>query len=325
VEYLLLPQLSGEHENLHLLRQADPVWLGAAAALETFSLLVYGGLTLAVLPARHRPPYSRVMRIDLATLAASHVMPAGSAVGLGLGYQLLTDAGVDSTDAGIAKAMQAVGSALVLNMILWVTLVVSLPLHGANAAYVPAAGVGIALLTASAVTVGLLSRHERRIGEMLGAALGWLPFLTKARVAAAVRATATHVHHLRDEPTLLARIAVLAAVNWLLDAAALWAAVTAFGHTLGPIGLLIPYCIANVLAALPITPAGLGVMEAFLIPALVGFGTPRGVAILGVLGWRLFNFLLPIPAGAVAYLTLPTSDPKSASRTEGAGVDAHPR
>jgi uncharacterized membrane protein YbhN (UPF0104 family) len=38
-----------------------------------------------------------------------------------------------------------------------------------------------------------------------------------------------------------------------------------------------------VLAAVPITPAGLGIVEAFLIPAVVGFNVPRGVAILGVL------------------------------------------
>jgi len=36
----------------------------------------------------------------------------------------------------------------------------------------------------------------------------------------------------------------------------------------------------------------------------VGFGLTRSVATLGVLAWRLVNFWLPIPAGAIAYVTL---------------------
>ena len=45
-------------------------------------------------------------------------------------------------------------------------------------------------------------------------------------------------------------------------------------------------------------------VEAVLTSSLVGFGTPRGAAILGVISWRLVNFWLPIPAGGLAYLSL---------------------
>jgi hypothetical protein len=59
-----------------------------------------------------------------------------------------------------------------------------------------------------------------------------------------------------------------------------------------------------VLAVIPLTPSGLGVIEGVLIPTLVGFGVPRETAILGVLGYRLVNFWLPIPVGGIAYLSL---------------------
>jgi hypothetical protein len=36
----------------------------------------------------------------------------------------------------------------------------------------------------------------------------------------------------------------------------------------------------------------------------VSFGLPQHVATLGVLGWRLVNYWLPIPTGGIAYLTL---------------------
>jgi uncharacterized protein (TIRG00374 family) len=102
----------------------------------------------------------------------------------------------------------------------------------------------------------------------------------------------------------VARAIGWAAANWLLDAASLWIFLAAFGHRTSIDGLLIAYCLANVLGALPITPGGLGIIEGVLTPTLVGFGVPGGVAVLGVVSWRLVNFWLPIPAGGIAYLSL---------------------
>ena len=58
------------------------------------------------------------------------------------------------------------------------------------------------------------------------------------------------------------------------------------------------------MAAVPITPGGLGVIEAVLIPTLVAFGAPAAVAAVGVVAYRLVNFWLPIPVGFVAYAIL---------------------
>ena len=58
------------------------------------------------------------------------------------------------------------------------------------------------------------------------------------------------------------------------------------------------------LAAIPVTPGGLGIVEGVLVPSLVGFGATRAVAIVAVIGYRLVNFWLPSPVGAGAYLSL---------------------
>ena len=50
--------------------------------------------------------------------------------------------------------------------------------------------------------------------------------------------------------------------------------------------------------------AGLGVVDSLTPLLLVSFGVTRNLATLGVLGWRLVNFWMPIPAGAIAYVTL---------------------
>lgn len=318
VEYLIVPQLAGTRNSWHLLLDVDNAWLLVALALEVASLLAYALLSWALLPEEGRPGYWRVLRIDLSTLAVSHCVPAGSAVGLGLGYRLLTAAGVAPAAAATAKATQAVGSAVVLNILVVAALVTSVSLHGFSSVYGVVVIIALVLLAVAAAATLTLTRHEQSTSDLLGRALGRLPFVSADAVRSAVSDAAVYLRGLGHDRHLLARVGVYALLNWLLDAGALWACVRAFGHTLGPDGLLVPYGIANVLAALPITPAGLGVVEAFLIPALVGFSVPRGIAILGVLAWRAISFLLPIPVGLGAYLSLPTPAPGGAAPRSGA-------
>jgi hypothetical protein len=66
----------------------------------------------------------------------------------------------------------------------------------------------------------------------------------------------------------------------------------------------VAYGLANILAVIPITPGGLGIIEGILIPALHGFGVPLDVAAPAVLGYRVVNFWLPIPVGGVSFLSL---------------------
>ena len=119
-----------------------------------------------------------------------------------------------------------------------------------------------------------------------------------------VRQVGDSVVHLAQDRAVLKQALVWAGLNWLFDAASLWSFVTAFGHLVDPIELFAAYGIANVLGAIPITPGGLGVIEASAATLLVSFGVTRNVATLAVLGWRLVNFWLPIPIGGVAYISL---------------------
>ena len=131
-----------------------------------------------------------------------------------------------------------------------------------------------------------------------------MPWVDEERLEGSFRQMSARVRELAREPRTLVRATLWAAANWLLDAGSLYVFVGAFGHWVNPDGLLVAYGLANVLAALPITPGGLGVVETILTSALVGFDTARGVALLGVLAYRLVNFWLPIPVGGLCYLSL---------------------
>ena len=73
---------------------------------------------------------------------------------------------------------------------------------------------------------------------------------------------------------------------------------------MNPVNLIVAFGLANVLAAIPITPGGLGVVEAVLTPTLVGFGLTKDTATVGVLAYRFVQFWLPIPLGGLAYASL---------------------
>jgi hypothetical protein len=303
VEYVVLPQLAGARNSLHLLDHVHPLYAAAGLLLEAGALLAYAQLTRSVLPPGS-PSLFTLLRIDLSGLAVSHILPGGTAGGAPVSLRLLTGSGVSTADATFALATQSIGSALVLNLLLWIGLVVSIPVWGLNPLYGVAALLGALLLSLLAVVVLLLTKREERTAEVLRSAAARLPFLEPDLVTGIIRRLATRVRELSGNRPLLGRATGWAAANWLLDAASLWVFLAAFGHLSTPYGLLVAYGLANVMAVLPITPGGLGVVEGVLVPTLIGFGSPRGIAILGVITYRLVNFWLPIPVGGLAYLSL---------------------
>ncbi|MBA3267273.1 MAG: flippase-like domain-containing protein [Acidimicrobiia bacterium] len=311
VDVLVLPQLAGTREALRLLGRIQPAWVVLGIVLEALAILCYAELTRSLLPRATRPSLGTVFRIDLSTLGVSHVVPGGSAVGAGLGYDLLVRSGVSGPNAVFALGAQSVGSAVVLNVLLWLGLLVSIPTHGFDPLYTTAAVVGSLLLAVFAAAVVSLTSGEQRTAHVLRAVTRPLPFVHEDAVSRLVSQFATRLRYLGSDWRLLARAVGWAVANWLLDLASLGVFLAAFGHVVPLNDLLVAYALANVLGAIPITPGGLGIIEGVLIPTLVGFGTPRGVALLGVASWRLFNFWVPIPVGAGAYLSLRVRDARA--------------
>jgi uncharacterized protein (TIRG00374 family) len=305
IEYLVVPELVGASKDLYLLGRVNAAWLVAGVVLEGVSLFCYGLLTQAVLPpGAHNPGLSRLFRIDLAAAAVAHVIPAGTVGSAGIGYRLFTAEGIKGNDAAVMMATKGLGSTVVLNVLLWLSLVVSIPLAGFHPIYVTVAIIGAVVLFAVAALALGITRGTKRASRILRAAGDRIPGLTGDRLEQAVRDTAASLSALGRDRRVLARSLTWASLNWLLDAASLWCFVAAFGRLVNPVELFAAYGIANVAGVLPITPAGLGVIDSVAPLMLVSFGVTRSVATLGVLGWRLVNFWLPIPVGAAAYVSL---------------------
>ncbi len=318
VEYLVIPQLAEARRALSTLASVDVLLLLAALLAEVASVLSYAQLTRSVLAGANPPSLLRTTEIQLATLAVSHLVPGGAAAGSGLGLKLLTDEGVSSEDAGFAIAIQSLGSAAVLNVMLWIALVVSIPIQGYNPLYLTAAIAGVIVLGVFFAIVIGLTRGEARTTRIVRSIARRVPFFNEDKVHRAIHQVAGRLRMLLSDRRLLFRAIGWAAANWLFDALCLWIFLAAFGARVDPVSLLVAYGLAYIVAAIPITPGGLGVVEAILTASLVGFGVPRSIAVVGVVAYRLVNVWLPIPAGALAYASLRASGGKRQTRAESA-------
>lgn len=302
VHLFVLPQIGGARNALSVLGTINPILIALAVALEGGALLAYARLTQRLLPVEHRPTLPVAFGAVMASTAVNHVVPGGAAATAAANYRLLGRAGVPADSLGFAIGMQAIGSAVVLNVLLWLALVVSIPTSGFNPIYATAAGAGAILIAAFSFAIISMRRGRDQFAMRAASAVCRLPRVDEAHVRSTIVGLAGQLDLLFEDRKRLKDVLGLAAANWLLDAAALWVALSAFGSPPGFDGLLVAYGLANVMAALPISPGGLGVVEAILIPTLVGFGTPATQASIGVVAYRLVNFWLPIPVGALSYV-----------------------
>ena len=302
-EYILLPELASARREFHQLSHLNFLWLILGALLEVAALVAYAELTHTVL-SPGAPDRWRIFRINMWALAISHTLPGGTVPGTAASYRLLTESDVSGSTAAFGLATQGIGSAVVLNIIFWLALLISIPLQGYNPLYGFAAILGVLLLSIFAAIVFFLTRGEKHAAVFVKKVADHVPFIRAETVTALVQKVADRLKILSTSSGLLRKAGIWAAANWLLDCASLYVFCLAFGAKISPIDVLVAYGLANVLAVIPLTPSGLGVVELTIIAVLKGFGVPGGVAAAGVLSWRLVNFWLPIPFGGVSYLSL---------------------
>jgi uncharacterized protein (TIRG00374 family) len=170
--------------------------------------------------------------------------------------------------------------------------------------YAVAAGAVLALLVGAGVAAWVLVRHTEFAVRIVRRAVRHLPFITEVGAEAFIRAMALQTRTIGEDRRRVVHAVIFAVANWLLDAASLWVLFAAFGHILGIGAILTVYGLGTILAQLPLTPGGIGIVEGVMVPAFVAFGAPASIAVLGVIGWRLLEYWMPIPLSLVAYTSL---------------------
>jgi hypothetical protein len=99
------------------------------------------------------------------------------------------------------------------------------------------------------------------------------------------------------------QVAVAGAVGKVgFDYLALVCCLAAVGARPHPSLVLLAYVAGALLALIPVTPGGLGFVEAGLTGMLTAAGVGAQQALVSTLAYRVASFWLPLPAGGIAYL-----------------------
>jgi uncharacterized protein (TIRG00374 family) len=299
--YLVAPSLLSVFHSWRDVAQVSPGWLGAMAVLQIATLASLWALQREALHARR---WSPVVTSQLAGNALSKVAPGGGAVGAALQYRMLVQAGMDRSRAvGGLTVANVMTLAVVLAMPLMAVPAIVRGLVPGDLVEVTLTGIGIFVLLAAIGAVCLA----------MDAPLAWIG-RTVQRIRNGVR---RHAEPLTGVPERLLRErdrildvlgggwhrALLATVGrWTFDYATLLAALAAVASPPRASLVLLAFCAAQLLAQVPLTPGGLGFVEAGLTAMLTLAGVSAGGAVLATFVYRLFSYWLPLPAGLVAYV-----------------------
>jgi uncharacterized protein (TIRG00374 family) len=241
---------------------------------------------------------------QLAGNAFGRIVPGGGAAAGALQYRMLVDAGAPrgSTATGLtATNLLTFGVLLGLPVLAVPAIIEGISLDTSIQRML---GFGLMLLLALVVGAVVLTVTDKPL------------LLVGRRAQAARNRLARHSAPMTGLPERLVRErdlvldvvgerwkrALLASVaKWMLDFGVLVVALAAVDNHTRLSLILLAYFVAQLLAQIPITPGGLGFVEAGLTGTLAIVGVSAGDALVATLAYRLFSYWLPIPVGGVAY------------------------
>lgn len=243
---------------------------------------------------------------QLTSNAAVKVVPGGVVAGGAFYSQMLAVSGVPMGTALVALAAVGILSNLVLLALPTVALVIALVTVPIPDGMLPVAIAGTILFIALFAVTVIVVRFDKPlywVGWVAQRVVGWAARIFKKDWSL----TAEDIIQRRDEVVASLgkrwqKALGVAVANWLLDYATLVVALIAVGAEPNPSLVLLSFAGAAVLGMIPITPGGLGFVEAGLVGMLTIAGIPVRDALLATLAYRLFQFWLPIPVGFIAYI-----------------------
>lgn len=318
----VLPRIADYRDVLDVLRGLDwQDWalLGVAVVL---NLVTFAPPWMAALPGLG---FRQAMALTQASTALAIVSPAGAAVGMAGSFSMLRSWGFDRRSVGLAVAIAGVWNQL-LNLAFPIVALALLTAAGeGHPGLTTAALVGTVVLAAVVTGFALGLWKERwaaRFGNLAArlvsrlrrivrmAPVGWagegfVRFRTQAlgllRRRWHVITISTLVGHLTVFVLLVVCLRVVditASEVTIVEAFAAWALV-------------------RILGALPLTPAGVGIVEVGLSGALVAFGAPNAEAVTATLLYRALTVLPTLALGLAAAATWRTHHPAESIESRG--------
>ncbi len=261
--------------------------------------------------AEPRLRYWQSQQVKQASFTISNGVPAGGAVGLAVQFGMLASYKIPATSA--TAAITAVS--------LWSTFAsLGFPILGVLALTVVGAADGVAWM--GPVGLGILTlilavfvsiMRSQGLAERLGA---W--------GNAALRPLGRRIRRLKDLDVAAPIVKFRREMYDLLAKQWLWLTLAQLGITgsqflilfaalrgvegwdqpgTNPIAAFGAFAVSQIMLMVPITPGGLGTMDALMIQLLVSSGTDKGAATAADLVWRATSYVPQLVVGLIALIT----------------------
>jgi uncharacterized protein (TIRG00374 family) len=300
--YLVFPAITEVLASWPRLSTLNPWWFAAAVGAQAAHFTCTFALQRLAMRTRAWFP---VVTSQLAGNAITLIVPGGAAVGAAVQFRMLAASGRDtsSTVGGLASySLLGVGGLLALPAFALPVILVGAPT--ANRGLVNAAILGAVAFVAFAAFGAVVLVYDaplRWAGRLVQRLRNWVlrkrpPLEGLDQTLLAQRNDIRAVLGSQWWQALL-----LSAGRLAFDYLCLLTALRATGSHPRPSLILVAYAVAGVVGMIPITPGGLGIVEASLTGLLVLAEVNSSQAVLATLTYRLASYWLPLCAGPVAY------------------------
>ena len=325
VIYLLFPSLVEVFSSYPKLTHLDPIWFVIALVLQVGHFTCTIGLQRIAL--RTKAWYS-VATSQLTGNAISLIVPGGAAFGAATQFRMLAASGNDTATAvgGLtAFSLLGIGGLLALPVFVLPAILAGTPIHSSLEHAALLGLVAFVLFAGFGAIVLMTDKPMRWAGRAIQSVRNRLK-----RKAPPLHGLPDRLVYERD------RIRGVLGQRWkaatllssgrlFLDFGTLLACIRATGAKPNPSLVLLAYAVAGLLALIPITPGGLGIVEAGLSALLVLANVPATDAVVATLAYRIISYWLPIFVGPVAYILFRVRyGPPRASDTTGGGSGRGP-
>jgi putative heme transporter len=304
-----LPTIANYRDVWRVVRGLSWAWIVALLAVAALNVLTFAPPWLALLPGLR---FWTALMITQASTALSIVVPGGAAVGIAGAYGMLRRQGFPPSAVARAVTLVSLWNQLA-NLAYPILALFLLTAEGeetavlATAAFVGVGVLGIAI--AGLVLVLYSGRMAEDIGDAFARLTNWARrrFLRRGPVAWGGR---QFERFRRDAVGLLRKrwhVLTLATFAGSLSVFAVLVvslrAVGISGDEVTIAEAFAAWSLARILGTIPITPAGIGVVELSLTTALIGFGGANTGVVAAVLVYRFLTMVPTILLGLLAAAT----------------------
>lgn len=300
----LAPHLGDFSKVLSLRDKINPIWLVMALTSQIGQYVGDGLLSQLLLKViGFRISFKETVKIASLNVFAANILPVGEAGALATVFYFYRKLGVSVQQIIFLSACWSIitAGALITIFLLSLLFLPSLPSIPITPTYI-IAGCLVALfifLDFFVIERKILLPHLKRLLRKHFGKYSLYEELIKFK-----NNIPQYSKTLLSDKFVFTQIVFAAFIYYLANIATLSFSFLAFGHTPDLAVIATAYTLSLLLGWITLAPAGIGAAEATLILIFLHFKIDAPTALASVLVFRILNFWLPIPAGALSYFSL---------------------